>query len=177
MRHVAGFALMEVLVAVFVLALGLVGGMAMQLHAMRARHESALLSAALQIAVAMADRMRANAGQVPVFYLDVDYDAQAATGPAALDNPCTADSCNPAQVAQADIHELQRQVRTQLPAGRARVCRDAQLYEAGRMRWECSGAPGDPVVVKIGWRGKRADGTPERRETPGVAVTVAGVGQ
>jgi len=178
MRHVAGFTLLEVLVALLVLALGLIGGTAMQLHAMRARHESALLSASARIAAAMAERMRANAGQVPSIYLGVDYDAHAGPVPAAPDNSCSDEPCDAAQIARLDIHELARQVHAALPAGRARICRDAQLYVAGRLRWECSGAADDPLVVKIGWRGRRPDGTPDgdgrRGALPGVAIAVAG---
>ncbi|QBE62394.1 type IV pilus modification protein PilV [Pseudoduganella lutea] len=179
MRDAAGFTLVEVLVALLVLGAGMVGGMAMQLHAMRTRHESALLSASTQLAVAMADRMRANAGQVTAIYLGVDYDAHAAPVPAAPDDPCRLYPCDPARIARLDIHELERQVRATLPAGRARICRDAQMYVGGQLRWECSGGPDDPIVVKIGWRGRHPDGTPRRDggrgAVPGVAIVVAGV--
>lgn len=178
MRHVAGFTLLEVLIAILVLALGLAGGIAMQLHAMRTRHESALLSASVQMGAAMADRIRANAGQVPGVYLGVDVGADAGPLPAAPDHPCRADPCDAAQIARLDVHEFARQVRAALPSGRARICRDAQPYVAGRLRWACSGAAGDPLVVKIGWRGRRPDGTPERDGArgalPGVAIVVAG---
>ncbi|GGY57189.1 type IV pilus modification protein PilV [Pseudoduganella albidiflava] len=177
MRQVAGFTLLEVLIAVLVLALGLIGGTAMQLHAMRTRHESALLSASVQMATAMADRIRTNAGQIPAVYLGVDVGAHAGPVPAAPDNACRDQPCDAAQIARLDVYELSRQVRAALPAGRARVCRDAQPYVAGKLRWACSGAADDPVVVKIGWRGKRPDGTPEHDggTVPGVAIAVAGV--
>jgi type IV pilus assembly protein PilV len=136
MRHAAGFTLLEVLIAVLVLALGLIGGTAMQLHAMRTRHESALLSASMQIAAAMADRMRANAGQVPAIYLGVDYDAHAEPLPAAPAHRCRDQPCDAAQIARLDVYEQSRQVRGTLPAGRARICRDAQPYVAGKLRWE-----------------------------------------
>ncbi|GGY17544.1 type IV pilus modification protein PilV [Massilia dura] len=178
MRHAAGFTLLEVLIALLVLALGLIGGTAMQLHAMRTRHESALLSAAVQIAAGMADRMRANAAQVPAVYLGVDYDAHANPVPVAPESTCRLGPCDPAGIARLDVHELGRQVRAALPAGRARICRDAQMYAGGRLRWTCTGGASDPVVVKIGWRGRRPDGTPERDgqggRAPGVAVAVAG---
>lgn len=109
----------------------------------------------------------------------MDYDAHAEPVPAAPDHACRDQPCDAAQVARLDVYELSRQVRATLPAGRARVCRDAQPYVAGRLRWACSGGPDDPVVVKIGWRGKRPDGTPERDgaggAVPGVAIAVAGV--
>jgi type IV pilus assembly protein PilV len=179
MRHAAGSTLVEVLVAVLVLATGLIGGTAMQLHAMRTRHESALLSASVRIAAGLAERMRANAGQVPAMYLGIDYDAQAGSAPTAPASLCRGTPCDPAQIARLDIHELQQEVRAALPAGRVRVCRDAQAYVDGRLRWACSGGAADPLVVKIGWRARRPDGTPERHGpdgvVPGVAIAVAGL--
>ena len=78
-----GFPIVEVLVAIIVLALGLIGGTAMQLAALRTRHQSALLSSAVRLASGTADRMRANAPQLlradhdnP--YLNLDYDAVSA---------------------------------------------------------------------------------------------------
>jgi type IV pilus assembly protein PilV len=62
-RQVAGFTMVEVLVAVLLLAVGLVGALAMQAHAMRTRQESALLTEAMQAAATLADRIRANAAQ------------------------------------------------------------------------------------------------------------------
>ena len=59
-RAVAGFTLVEVMIAVLVLALGIVGGVSMQLAALRARHQSTLLAQASWLAVGMAERMRAN---------------------------------------------------------------------------------------------------------------------
>lgn len=174
-----GFTLTEVLVAVLVLGLGLIGGTAMQLHAMRTRHESALLSSAVQIATGMADRMRANAAQVPGIYLGLDYDAYTEPVPAPPGSLCMATACDSPALAQLDLYELKRQVRATLPAGRARVCRDADMWSGGRLRWECSGEASAPVVVKIGWRGKNPDGTPAADPAggyaPGVAIAVAGV--
>jgi type IV pilus assembly protein PilV len=179
MRIAAGFTLIEVLVAVLVLAVGLIGGTAMQLHAMRARQESALLSTAVQAAASMAERIRANAGQQAA-YVALDYDAAIEPSPAPPRSLCQHAACAPAALAALDVYELKRMVRASLPAGRARVCRDAHAWHAGRLRWPCSAAPGAPVVVKIGWRGKNPDGTPQADDdsgfVAGVAVTVAGVG-
>jgi type IV pilus assembly protein PilV len=43
-RVVLGFTLLEVLIAVVVLALGIMGGVALQMAALRSRHQAALLS-------------------------------------------------------------------------------------------------------------------------------------
>jgi type IV pilus assembly protein PilV len=224
----AGFTLVEVLIATLVLALGLVGGVAMQLHAMRTRYESAQLSRAVQLAAGMAERIRANAAQTSA-YVGFDYDsatdphpsafapsaaarapfpsaarlplpatagvpapaaataesansadssgpaspAAAATAPAA----CLASSCSPAELAGAELAELQRAVARQFATGRVRICRDAQMWQARRLRWACTGGDTDPLVIKIGWRGKNPDGTPRTFGAddfaPGVAVAVA----
>lgn len=178
MRMLAmGFSLLEVLVAVLVLALGVLGGSAMQLTAMRARHESLLLSGALHMASGMADRMRANAGQIGSAYLTLDYDAAAEPTPAAPAQLCWDGGCDNAQLALADMYELKQQVGASLPSGRARICRDAAVWQAGGLRWACADGPGAPVVVKIGWRGKQPDGTPSRdggEYAPGVAIALAG---
>jgi type IV pilus assembly protein PilV len=176
MSRAAGFTLIEILIAVLVLAVGLIGASAMQLHALRTRHESALLSAAVRIAAGMAERMRANAALVSTTYVGTDYDARAVPVPPAPGNQCLDTPCDAAQIAALDIHDLQRQVGTLLPGGRARICRDGQAWSGDRLRWACDGATGAPVVVKVGWRGRQPGGTPDPDlDEPGVAVAVAGV--
>jgi type IV pilus assembly protein PilV len=182
----AGFTMVEVLVAVLVLALGVVGGSAMQLGALRTRHQSALLSNALQLGAGMAERMRANAVlmQQPDAdnpYLNLRYDVLADAAPAAPAQACfAAQPCSGAQLAAADIYELKRQVRQALPGGRLVICRDARRWDAARRgaNWDCDGAAGAPVVIKLGWRGKHPDGRPLRREAgregPAVALVLAG---
>ncbi|KQV79652.1 pilus assembly protein PilV [Massilia sp. Root351] len=177
-RRVRGFALIEVLVAVVVLAIGVLGASAMQLVAMRVRYESQLLSNAAQMASAMADRMRANPAQLAMAYLALDYDAHTEPVPAAPGRQCWAAMCDSAAMADADIYDLKRQVAAQLPAGRVRICRDTGMWASGQLRWSCAGGPGAPVVIKIGWRGRNPDGTPARDAaggySPGVALAMAG---
>ncbi|MDC8760565.1 type IV pilus modification protein PilV [Janthinobacterium fluminis] len=174
-----GFTLIEVLVAVLVLALGLVGGTALQLTALRTRHQSALLSGAVQLAAGMADKMRANSVQMsrpdadnP--YLNLRYDVAADAEPAPPAQLCfAAQPCDSAQLAGADIYELKQQLRKTLPGGRLVICRDTK-----GLGWDCDSAPGAPIVIKLGWRGKNPDGTPLRldplQDTPGVTVALAG---
>lgn len=173
-----GFTIIEVLVALCVLALGTLGATAMQLAALRTRHQSALLTQAQQMASGMADRMRANPGQMRLAdadnpYLNLVYDV-ADGAPAAPARLCYAGSaCSNAQLAAFDIYELKRQVGKALPGGRVVICRDAGAWDTARraLRWDCGGGTA-PVVIKLGWRGKNPDGTPVRQFAPAVALAL-----
>jgi type IV pilus assembly protein PilV len=176
--RIGGFTLVEVLVAVFVLALGLIGGVGMQLHALRTRYEAAQLSRAVQLAAEMAERIRANPLHADA-YVGFEYDA-AATSPEAVARTCEAAPCSPAELAGAELQALKRALAQQFPTGRVRICRDTKMWNGGRLRWACSGGAGAPVVIKIGWRGKNPDGTvrtfgsPEW--SPGIAIAIAAGG-
>ena len=182
-----GFTLVEVMVAVLVLALGVIGGAAMQLAALRTRHESALLSGAALLASGLAERMRMNTVQMQLDdganpYLGVDYDAAADAHPAVPAFTCFAPAlCSSAQLASFDLAEIRQQLRAIMPGARLVICRDALAWDAARqgLGWPCSGAPGAPIVIKLGWRGKNPDGSAAqdgaRTYPPAVALTLTGV--
>lgn len=183
-RAVAGFTLVEIMIAVLVLALGVVGGVAMQLTALRARHQATLLAQAGWLAAGMAERMRANPEQMRLAdganpYLTLDYDVLAEPNPPMPAALCHGGACDGAQLAAFDLYEMKSLMRENLPAGRAVICRDAGLWSGGKLRWACSGGAGAPLVVKVGWRGKNPDGTPRKDEAgeyvPGVALALASV--
>ena len=154
-----GFTLAEVLVALFVLAVGIAGAGATQLTAERLRQHAALSSEAAQLAASLASRMRANA---PVAglpdagnpYLGFHYDA--ADGVPSAPLMCFGGSaCTPAQLAAFDLHEMRRAVHAQFPGGRIEVCRDGAPWDgaARRFRWSCDNDAGALPVVKLGWHG------------------------
>lgn len=170
-----GFTLLEILIAVLVLSVGIIGGIALQLGALRTRHQSLLLSQATQLAASLAERMRANPSQSAT-YLTLNYDALAEPSPSAPSASCHGSTCDPAQLAQADLYDAKLLVRQHLPAGRVLICRDAGLWDGGKLSWACAGGMAAPVVVKVGWRGKHPDGTPQidadGAYPPDVAVAV-----
>lgn len=181
-RFVSGFTLIEVLVAVFVLAVGVMGAVAAQTVALRTRQESALMSHGVQLATSFADRMRANTAQMRVAddanpYLRIRYDAARDGPPGSPAQPChTGSACDSAAMASFDIHELQGELHAAFPAARVSVCRDALMWseEDGNLSWECSGAASDPVVIKLGWRARPSgEGVPAER-TPIIAIVVSG---
>lgn len=154
-----GFTLVEVLVALFVLAVGIVGAGSTQLTAERTRRQSALLSDAAQLAASLAARMQLNPALARLPdelnpYLDFAYDA--ADGAPAPGLDCFgASSCTPAQLAEFDLHEIRQALYTRFPRGRIEVCRDGSPWDKayGRWRWRCDGDPAALPVVKLGWQG------------------------
>jgi type IV pilus assembly protein PilV len=148
-------------VALFVLSVGLVGAAAMQMKARAARHQSALMSDAVQLAHSLAERMHAN----PVLmatadasnpYLQLDYDSGsgAPVPPAAS---CYGNAaCAPVAMAAFDLYETRRALYDGFPGARLRVCRDAEPWDAAadRFSWDCAADAGAPIVIKLGWRDK-----------------------
>jgi type IV pilus assembly protein PilV len=154
-NRAAGFTIIEVLVVMLVLAIGVIGSSAMQLTALRTRHQSSLLSNAVQLGASMLDTMRANARQMQLSdvdnpYLGLDDDALVPAAPAGA--VCFAQAqCDSAQLAAFDIAQWQRQLRASLPGGRFVVCRDDQVQDGASSIWSCSGSPAAPIVIKLGW--------------------------
>ena len=155
-----GFTLIEVLVALLLLALGALGAGATMLTARRAGLQSALASHATQLAAQAGESMRANlpamaAPDAVNPYLQLDYDVLAEGPPAtAPSSDCSAGPCDSAALAATDLAALRRALYEQYPLGRIKICRDGAWWDplAEALRWECDGAAGAPVVVKIGWR-------------------------
>lgn len=171
-RPIAGFTMLEVLVAVLLLAVGLVGALAMQAHAMRTRQESALQTEALQAAATLADRIRANAAQSST-YLGFELDAAAASGAPGVPPDCAGVPCDPAAIARLELDEFRQHLAAALPLARAVICRDSGAAPDGQLQWPCSGADDAPVVIKIGWRSRLPDGaSASDADAPGVALPV-----
>jgi type IV pilus assembly protein PilV len=177
-----GFTLVEVLVAMTVLAIGVLGAAAMQLTALRTRHQSSLMSDGVQLASSLADSMRANLDTMRAGdgnpYLQLHYDA-AQDGAPAPGPECRAGAgCSAFQLADADLYQVKESLRTGFPGGRVVVCHDNQVWDAtrGALRWACGGSSQAPIVIKIGWRARNARGRDERDGdgdfAPSVAIAV-----
>ena len=147
-KRIKGFTLIEVLVAILVLAIGVLGAAGAQLAAMQTRQETGLMSAGVQLAGSLADRMRANAGRPggdalnP--YLQLNYDALAGA-PAPPGMQCFANTdCNSAQMAAFDLFEISQALHAGFPGGRITVCRDAAVVAPGgnRLGLTCAAGAG-----------------------------------
>ncbi|WP_332847961.1 type IV pilus modification protein PilV [Massilia sp. S19_KUP03_FR1] len=138
-----GFTLLEVLVALFVLAVGVIGAAAAQNKAAQTRLASAQLSAAVALAHALAEGMAANPAQLALPDTDNVYLQDA--GPPWH----CADACTPAQLAATERDDAAARAARSFPGGQVRVCRDTL---PAPLAWDCAGGLDAPLVVKIGWR-------------------------
>jgi type IV pilus assembly protein PilV len=175
----AGFTLAEVLVALFVVALGIAGAAGVQAMALRAGREAARMADGVQLAATLAERMRANPAAMALAddvnpYLQVDDDAGSPPTVACFGGSGdSGDSgCGAAELARFDRAEVGRELALRFPGGRILACRDASAPDAsGLSSWSCDNRSGAPVVVKLGWREPG-----ETAVVPRVLLPVAGSG-
>lgn len=106
----AGFTLIEVLVALVVMAVGMLGIAGLYVEGLRAGRTAVYRTTAVALAADMADRIRANAGA---------GDAYAGTGPGsdAFDCVNVAAACSPDEMAQDDWFRWLADLQARLPQG------------------------------------------------------------
>jgi type IV pilus assembly protein PilV len=105
-----GFTLLEVLIALLVLSIGLLGLAALQTSGLRSNQMATMRTLATQIAYDMTDRMRAN----PTGMTNLEYVIATDETPAA----------SPATTAEIDLTEWRAQV-ARLPGGLSSITRSA----------------------------------------------------
>jgi type IV pilus assembly protein PilV len=169
-----GYTLVEVLVALFVVALGVAGAAAVQAVAVRAAGEAGRLADGMRLAASLAERMRANPAAMALPDADnpyLQFDVEAAALPAASSSCYGSHDCDPVALANFDLDETAAQLASRFPGGRIRVCRDvAEPDAAGLLAWACSGGADAPVAVKLGWRDRQA--APDAPSAPAVFLTL-----
>jgi type IV pilus assembly protein PilV len=134
-RNDAGFTLLEVLIALCVLATGMLGIGMMLLESVRASRSALHRTAAVALAADLGERIRANrvAGDA--------YALGAGTLVGAPEGECTAsDACAPSEVAALDLYQWQQAVLAALPAAVASV----QVAPV-------SGLPANTYAINIRW--------------------------
>jgi len=117
-RMTRGFSLIEVMVAVLVMSLGLLGVASTLIVAMHSAGSNYLRQQAVQYSYDIADRMRSNFNTANDPSAANPY-ITALTAPAAsAPNPdCTATTCNPTQMAAYDVWQWKTLLKNNLPGG------------------------------------------------------------
>lgn len=155
-----GFALLEVLVALVVTSIGLLGLAALQTNGLRDNHGAYLRTQASYIAYDIADRMRSNLDATVAGAYRISAPPSAPTFDCITNftGTAVANACNPTEMAQADLYQwyaglptpLNDGVQGMLPAGQATiVCADSNTTD------------GDPCTrgslhaITVRWDGDR----------------------
>lgn len=114
-----GFSLLEILIAVLVLSVGVLGLAGLQVLGLKEGQTSYQRSQAILLAYEMADRIRANR----VAAAAGNYVLSASTGAAAAATDCKSSStiCSFAEMAAYDLRDWDQRVRNGLPTGRASI--------------------------------------------------------
>lgn len=176
---------MEVLVSVFVVSIGVLCAAGMQLTAMQTAQQSGLQTLALQLAVDMANQIRANSGitkfndeQNP--YLSMNYKSGDQIEAPSVQCLSVKDNCHTIELANFAIYGWERKVKENLPQGRVLICRDAEPWDssASRYRWECNSGPNgnSPLIIKLGWYEKKTNQSmpndSDKNYPPAIALVV-----
>lgn len=109
-RRVTGFTLIEVLVALFVLAIGVMGAAAMQLNALKFNQTASMRSQATLLAYEIGDSMRANRAKAIAGSYNIEIDAQTPSG---------------SSVEASDLKSWLQALSERLPSGKGSVVQDA----------------------------------------------------
>jgi type IV pilus assembly protein PilV len=134
-RAVAGFSILEVLVAIVVLSIGLIGVAAVQVSTLKFTQVSQQRSAGAQYIMSMTERMRSNLAGVRAgnYAFAQPYAAIPGAIPAMV--ACAA-NCTPAQVAQRDLSQWLTELNAALPRGRGVILGDATNAYQITVMWE-----------------------------------------
>ncbi|OGB21181.1 MAG: type IV pilus modification protein PilV [Burkholderiales bacterium RIFCSPLOWO2_02_FULL_57_36] len=131
-----GFALIEAMVSLVVLAFGVLGLIGFQMQTLRDTRDSVGRSRAIVGIQDIGDRMRINPNLVPANYT-------AGFGAVATPTDCTAAPCTTAQLAAFDIWRWKANIAAALPGGQAAI----------------APSPSDPrqFAVMVGWLENKSD--------------------
>ncbi|MCK9636039.1 type IV pilus modification protein PilV [Methylobacter sp. Wu8] len=111
MKTNTGFTLIEVLIAMLVLAVGLLGLAGLQATSLKNSQSAYNRSQATQLAYDLSDRMRAN------IIGKANYTTVLPSSATAKPNCLTTTGCSPADMAENDLFEWNSAVRNSLPSG------------------------------------------------------------
>ena len=181
----AGFSLIEVLVAIIILSIGMLGAVGMQATALQSNKETRYQSIASTLGRELAEKMRGN-NAIAIKTLAIEnpylFDAPLAsppTAPGGMVNCFTSSTgcTSPLDLANWDVFDWQQRVQAALPSPRVKVCFDADPFDsAGKARWACAptttGGGSDVAVLKMSWTRNNTAGTLEFADATGTGTGV-----
>lgn len=154
----SGFTLLEVLVAVVILSIGLLGLAGLQATSLRNNQDALTRSHEALLAYDMIDRMRANIPGVNAG----DYHLPTST----QDTDCTTTTgCTPDEMADHDYFEWLATIAAELPAGEGVVCVDSTPGDGTDAANPACDNSGNLFAIKLWWDDDRDSATAKQRFT------------
>ena len=148
MRRQLGFNLIEVMIALVIISVGLLGLAGLQVSSLQQNQSAYYRSQATLFAYDIADRMRANIDEVDAGSYFI---ASAAENTDCVNFTGAAAGCDPDEMAAHDIGEWQDAILDELPLGGGRVCR-SNLTDDDLGDPDCEAATSNnPIVVYVWW--------------------------
>lgn len=138
-----GFSLIEVLVAVLVFSLGILGFISLQIKSIQAGQVAYYRSQATNLASDIIERVRANS-TVAASYAGTD------TAVVSSCDVSDAAGCSPSDMVNSDLNGWQFLLSNNLPSGLGIVCLDSTPYDGTPTAPLCDGV-GSSYVAKIWW--------------------------
>ena len=125
-QHQTGATMIELMVALFVLAIGLLGALGLQLGSVRSNQSAVFASEAQVLAVNMVDRVMAY-NDVLITTDDDDYNGIDTNAAANMPN-CITSGCSALEQKAYDIATWKNELTTRLPSGRGTVTYAGGIY-------------------------------------------------
>jgi type IV pilus assembly protein PilV len=130
-RGAAGFTLIEVMVAMLVLGMGLIGLVGLQVVSLKVNQAALSRSIASEYAYAMIDKIRSDGWHMPSYMVATMQPADGLSGSSLSD----------------DVKLWGRKLARALPGARVQICG----HDGGAAVADCNGV-GDYVVVRVAWQ-------------------------
>jgi len=130
-----GIGMTEVLVAMLLLGVGVIGFSALQVRALSASHDAGFRSQASAIARDVTERMRMNPDAIDTYRNNTLW-----TTPTASRNACETATCTSVQLANYDIADVVNVVRATLPNGQINVrqCQNRAAVSCVYVSWNAT---------------------------------------
>ena len=138
-----GFSLIEVLVALTIVSIGILGVVGLQTNTQKVSRNAYYHSQAVIIMHDIAERMRANA----VATHNKFYDSKKTLRSSACHNNT---GCSPKAMAQSDLYEWKESIEQQLPQGHGIVCIDSSPNDGRESSPNCD-SNGSRYAIKLWW--------------------------
>ncbi|HFC53932.1 MAG TPA: type IV pilus modification protein PilV [Gammaproteobacteria bacterium] len=122
----AGFTMVEVMVALLIFTISLLGLAGLQAASLRDNQSALLNSTAAQLISSMGERIRANPEGASAGGYLVDSSSGASPEPPPAN--CYTGQCSPAQIAASDAYEWLSAVSSRLPSASGKVTSNGDVY-------------------------------------------------